>query len=93
MSSKKDSDVKTLKINGDEPADLDSLLGGNYPLYRSIYLTLWEGDHVENGRARSLVEYLTEYTERHYKELGIVPASRLKENGWEFNGNELVGQP
>jgi hypothetical protein len=39
-----------------------------------------------------LVAYLLKQGERLEKEYHIVPASKLKQAGWKFKGNELIGE-
>ncbi len=89
----KELKVKALKINGyahNKPSDL---LNGNYPLYRVISLTTWEGKNVQNPHAQKLVDYLIQEVEHIDSKLGIVPVSRIRKAGWKFYGNELNGEP
>jgi hypothetical protein len=90
---KKEGKVKTLKINGYAHDDTPNLLNGNYPLYRVISLTTWEGAGVENPHAQKLVDYIIREVEQLDSKFGIIPAARLKTAGWKFNGNELSGEP
>lgn len=84
--------VRALNINGFSPYDLEHLISGNYPIYRSYYITTWEGKNVENPKAQQLVDHLLKQSEKLGKEHYIVPASRLKQAGWKFKGNELIGE-
>jgi|Deesub1362A_J573_1020465.scaffolds.fasta_scaffold00171_61 hypothetical protein len=85
--------VKVLRIDGYSPLDHDALVSGRYPLYRVYNLTTWQGRGVEDPRAERLVQYLLGQAEKVSKGHNIVPASRLKEAGWRFRGDELVGEP
>jgi hypothetical protein len=44
-----------------------------------------------------LAEELTEYVKAHFSEVdakyGFVPASILRGQGWQFQGDELIGGP
>ncbi|MGD2080007.1 MAG: hypothetical protein PVJ36_02605 [Nitrospirota bacterium] len=85
--------VKILKVDGLDPRNLEHLVSGDYPLYRTFSVTTWEGEGVGNPRARELVEHLLNEVERLGEKFGIAPASRLRQAGWKFNGDELVGEP
>jgi len=85
--------VKSLKINGYSPEDLDNLLTRNYPLYRSLYLTTWNEKHLLNPHAQKLIDYIIQQTELHGQEEGILPSSLLRKAGWKFIGDELIGEP
>ncbi len=85
--------VKTLKINGYDPNTLSHLLSGNYPLYRVYSLTTWEEEGVRNPHAQKLVDYLLQEVKHLDSKYGFIPASRLRQAGWKFSGNELVGEP
>jgi len=85
--------VKVLRINGVSPLDQDALIKGGYPLYRVYNLTTWHGRGLTNPEAEGLVQYLLESAEDIPREHNIVPASRLREAGWRFKGDELVGGP
>ncbi len=85
--------VKTLKINGYAPDELSHLLSGNYPLYRVYSLTTWEEEGVANPQAQKIVDYLLQQIEHLDSKFGVVPASHLRQAGWKFNGNELIGEP
>ena len=45
------------------------------------------------AEAKKMVEYIIKQSEVLGKEHSIVPASRLRETGWKFKDNELVGEP
>jgi DNA-binding transcriptional LysR family regulator len=85
--------VKVLKINGYDPSDPVNLSSGKYPLYRVYNLTTWEGEGMTNPLAQKLVNYLLKQVEYLDSKFGLIPASRLREAGWKFRGNELIGEP
>ena len=89
----KRGNVKKLKINGYAPEDLSALVSGKYPLYRVYTFTTWAGEGGENHEAQELVDYLLERTDRLRDKMSIVSSSRLREAGWKFKGDELVGEP
>lgn len=84
--------VKALNINGVSPYNQEHLISGKYPIYRGYYLTTWEGENVENPEANKLVNYLLKQSEKLGEKHYIVPASRLRQAGWKFEGNELIGE-
>ena len=85
--------VKVLNIDGHSPADIDYVLSGQYPLYRSYSLTAWTAKSKINDEAIKLIQFLRQYVETVYKEVGFIPVSKLKAAGWQFLGDELVGEP
>jgi len=89
----KKGDVKVLKIDGHSPTDIDYVLSGEYPLYRSYTLTAWEKKSKTNHEAVKLIHFLQQHVEKVHKEINFIPVSRLKDAGWVFIGEELVGEP
>jgi ABC-type phosphate transport system substrate-binding protein len=85
--------VKALTIDGRSPEDLEHLAKGEYPLYRSLYLTTWEKEGLRNPLSEDLVKYVVDRVEKYGSREGIIPVSRLREAGWVFEGDELVGEP
>lgn len=85
--------VKSLKINGHAPGELENLLDGTYPLYRVMSMTTWEAPHLKNPLADKLIAYLIAKAETMGREYNVVPVSSLKKAGWKFKDNELVGLP
>jgi len=85
--------VRMLKIDGHSPADLDYVLSGKYPLYRSYSLTTWETSSNRNKLAKKLVSYLQQHIEKIHTEIVYIPPSRLRKAGWKFTGDELTGEP
>lgn len=84
--------LRELTLNGIAAGDLNALAEGRYPLYRVFNLTTWEGN-PSNELANQLVDYLLAEVEKNQGDLFVAPASLLKENGWKFHGNEVVGEP
>ncbi len=84
--------VKTLKLNGVSP-EASSLASGSYPLYRTLNVTTWEAQGIENERARKLVRQIFKEAERLEGRHGFVSASVLRKAGWKFKEDELVGEP
>jgi len=91
--------VKMLKIDGHEATDLNYVLSGKYPLYRSYSLTTWKqknSDKENNKRhqlAMSLVRYLQQHIEKVHSDISYIPPSQLKRAGWKFLGDELIAEP
>jgi hypothetical protein len=85
--------IKPLKINGISPEEPIRIISGEYPLYKTYSLTTWKGEGLSNPNARRLVEYLLKHVEKVDPVYGIIPASDLRQAGWKFRGNELVGEP
>jgi hypothetical protein len=93
LSNREAGKVKSLSIDGRDPADLETLVDGSYPFYRVLYLTTWEDERTRNPHSRKLVDYIIKQAELHGMSQGIIPVSRLKKAGWKFIGNELVWEP
>jgi ABC-type phosphate transport system substrate-binding protein len=85
--------VKALRVNDMSPYDSKSLENGTYPFYRPYNITTWEAEDIKNPRAEDLLNYLLQISSELDKEFGMVPADRLKNAGWKFIDNELVGEP
>lgn len=84
--------VKPLKINGLAPGDASGLLSGAYPFFRTYSLTTWEDASAKNPLAQKVVEYVLQESEHIDSKFGLIPASRLRDEGWEFYDNELTGR-
>ncbi len=84
--------VKALKIDGRHPDELDHILQGNYPLYRTFVFTTWESKQLENPHALKLTYFLNEQIEQLGSQYDIIPASKLRKAGWKFKGQELIGE-
>lgn len=85
--------IKLLQLNGHAPTDNAALISGAYPLYRTYSITSWANEPARNAIADDLVDYLIENFERVDPKYGLVSAHALREAGWKFQGNELVGEP
>lgn len=85
--------VKMLNIDGHSPTDLDYVLTGKYPLYRSYTLTAWTTKSKVNDEAVKLIKFLRDRIEKDYREINFLPVSKLREAGWKFSGEEVVGEP
>ncbi len=90
---KRSDEVKILKIDGHDPSKPESLASGDYPVYQVITVAVWEGAEVENPKASELVYHLRDKLDSRQimKDYYFVPVSMLREAGWEFNNDELVG--
>ncbi len=84
--------VKPLSINGFMPTG-KNLLDGNYPFYRTLNITTWEGEKTKNRHAEKLITYLLDRAQYLKNDLDIVPATKLRQAGWQFKANELIGEP
>jgi len=93
MSSMLGDKVKTLRIDGRHPGDLEHLLNGEYPFYRVLSLATWEKGDPTIARSKKLTQYVIRKVEEHGTAEGIIPVSRLREAGWSFHGDEVTGEP
>lgn len=84
--------VKAVAIDGHAPDDTAALVSGAYPLYRTYNLTTWEGAAVENRQAQALIEHLLREAGKIEARYGFAPAGRLRAAGWQFRGDELIGE-
>lgn len=90
----KKGSVRMLDIDGHKATDMDYVLSGQYPLYRSYSLTTWKTASKEKYEiTKTLVKYLQQYIEKNYKDINYIPPSQLRRAGWKFIGDELVGEP
>ncbi|MDH5392069.1 MAG: substrate-binding domain-containing protein [Gammaproteobacteria bacterium] len=85
-------EVRMLNIDGHSAKDLDYVLTGQYPLYRSYSLTTWQHQHQKQDAIR-LVKYLQAHIEKIHSEVDYIPPSRLRKAGWKFRHDELIGEP
>ncbi|MDH5396259.1 MAG: substrate-binding domain-containing protein [Gammaproteobacteria bacterium] len=88
--------VRMLKIDGHEATDMNYVLSGKYPLYRSYSLTTWSDQTHKNKNhqeARKLVKYLQQHIEKVHPEISFIPPSQLRKAGWKFKDDELIGEP
>lgn len=84
---------KILTIDGYSPENSQDIISGKYPIYFVFNITTWEGKSVENPHAQRLVDFLMQQIGHIDNRYNVIPASRLREAGWKFIGNELVGGP
>ena len=90
--------VRMLKVDGHAATDLEYVLSGKYPLYRSYSLTTWKGtagnqNAKSNIHAKNLVKYLQQHIEKIHSDISYIPPSKLRRAGWKFQGDELIGEP
>ena len=85
--------IKLLKLDGQHPGNLEYVRSGHYPFYRVYNLATWSGDSPRKQAARKLVTFLKDQISKTYKHYDIVPAAQLRQAGWRFRGDELVGEP
>ncbi len=89
----KTDSVKFLKINGFSPDNPEHLISGQYPFYRVYNLTTWERKELQNQTAQTLVDNLMDAVQDIDYKHGIIPASHIRNAGWKFKKNELIGAP
>lgn len=85
--------ARMLKINGHTATDMDYVLAGQYPVYRTYHLATWTEDNKKNRLARKLVKFMRDHIEKIHQKIGFIPPSKLKKAGWKFHGEELIGEP
>ncbi len=85
--------LKPLRINGYSPDEPRHLISGKYPFYFSYNITTWEKESIKNPHAQELVNYILQQAERIESKFGIIPSISLREAGWKFKDNELIGEP
>jgi phosphate transport system substrate-binding protein len=85
--------AKAIMINNISPTDVERLAKGDYPIYNTFSLTTWENQATRNPHAAKLVQYVIDNMDEIAAKYGIASAKKLRENGWIFNDNELVGEP
>jgi len=85
--------VKWLKIDGVAPNDSEALAKGNYPIYRTFNITSWESESDQNPKAQELVKYLVDNINLVDDKFELVPLEKLRQYGWEFLQDELIGEP
>jgi len=84
--------VKLIKINDIDPKDSIALAKGEYPFYRTFSITTW-GEEAK-PLAKELIAYLIQnINTTNSKEHTLVGVDKLKQNGWKFNGDELIAEP
>jgi len=89
---KKNRTLKVLKVNGHKPDDVNPLLKGEYPAYRTFNLTTWTSKGKNRKLAKDFVKEIIEYVNSTPK-TGFVSPKQLKDAGWKFHKNELIANP
>lgn len=84
---------KLLKVNGADPHDKAAIASLRYPLYRTFELSTWEGEGLRNKHVDELQNFMLKAVEKLGPEYSFVPVSMLREAGWQFYGDEVVGEP
>jgi ABC-type phosphate transport system substrate-binding protein len=84
--------LKTVKINGYAPTP-GNLLSGNYPLYFVFNITTWKKTGSQKAMDADLIAYLQQKISEVDAKFGMVPSDKLRQAGWQFSGDELVGAP
>ena len=86
--------VKPIMISGADPRREEDMLTKKYPFYRVYNITSWrEKSGVDKEAGRELADFLRKKFSTVSAEYGIIPAERLREAGWHFSADELVGEP
>jgi len=85
--------VKHLRINGISAEDHIALLKSQYPFYRTYNITSWTPKHLVKPKVQQLIDYLMENFNQIDMKYGLISAKLLREHGWIFNENELIGEP
>ena len=85
--------LKTLSIDKNKPENLDKLLHGEYPVYRTYNMTTWENENNRNKKAEILINAIYDYIQDNGEKYGFIPASKLKLAGWKFKDRELIAEP
>ena len=85
--------LRFVKVDGVDPRDREALVAGQYPLYRVYNVATWGPGRLSNAHADALLAYLYEHFEEVEPRYGIVPAERLRGQGWQFRDDELIGEP
>lgn len=82
---------RILTIDGYDPRNVDEVATLRYPLYRVFNITTWDG--AVNPNVAKFLEFIQELIEKQGERFGLVPVSRLRQAGWRFVGDEVVGEP
>ncbi len=85
--------VKPVNISGISPYDTAALIANDYPFYRTYNISSWSAPHLSKAEAGKLVAYLIAQFHRVDSKYGFVPAAALRDAGWRFHGDELIGEP
>lgn len=85
--------VKSLSVDGYMPNDRQALARLDYPIYKTLVLASWEGKNLENPNTGKVIKFLLDEFEKLPPDSGVVPPSVLREGGWKFKEDELIGEP
>jgi ABC-type phosphate transport system substrate-binding protein len=85
--------LKTLLVNDTDPRDLSAVTTGKYPLYRVFNISSWSSGPAQTKLGTELAAYLVEHASQLEAKFAIIPAQDLRKNGWQFEGDELIGEP
>lgn len=85
--------VKTVKVDGTAPENDEAVIRGQYPLYRVFNITTWGEGPAHKALADELADYLIAQADQIERKYAILPVSKLRKNGWRFDGNELISEP
>ncbi len=91
MNDQSKGQTKILAIDSVSPTDSKKFINGDYPLYRTFNITTWELN--SNTKIQKFLKYLIDYMENIDPKYGIIPVQKLRDAGWKFQDNELVGEP
>ena len=90
---KNKGDLKILSIDNKHPENLNNVLTGKYPIYRTYSLTTWTNENNRNEKAELLMDAISNHMETKGEQYGFLPASKLKSAGWKFKDKELIAEP
>ncbi len=93
LAKQESTGVKMLKVNGFSPQNREAVATGQYPLYRVFNITSWQTDTTQSHLNDELVEYLIANAHKMNPEFAIIPVEELRKHGWQFSGNEIIGEP
>ncbi len=85
--------VKVLRIDGVSAEDNQALVAGRYPFYRTYNITSWDSDETRKALAGELVRYIQQHFGSVDPKYGFIPSDTLRQAGWQFKDDELVGAP
>ena len=90
---KNKGDLKMLSIDGKKPDDLENLIKGDYPIYRTYNMTTWSNENNRNEKAELMMASIYDLFQEQGEQYGFAPASKLKLAGWKFKDKELIAEP
>lgn len=85
--------VKAVRINKAEPSSLEDVAALRYPLYRVYNITTWAQEKNEASPSLDLIHHIIASADEIDPVYSIVPVSLLRKHGWQFNNDELIGEP